>query len=148
MPINNSQKALIHVAKTKMGLSDDEYRDILKSFGVASSRELTCGKFERVMDHFEKLGFESPKRADRKAKARVKPVSSKELLTKKVKALAHDLGLTRSYIDAMSRHMFDVSSWSWLDAHQLGKLVAALCYHQKRKSAKSAQANPDQAAMI
>lgn len=38
-------------------MTEDEYRAMLSGFGVESSRLLTQGKFERVMRHFEKIGF-------------------------------------------------------------------------------------------
>jgi hypothetical protein len=51
--------ALIHVAKTKTGLTDDEYRTLL--FGVAgitSAAELEReDQFEDIMEAFHKLGF-------------------------------------------------------------------------------------------
>ncbi len=62
MPINNKQKALLHVAKAQLGLSDDEYRDILKNHGGAESSvyldDLGC---ERVMKFFREIGFQKKK---------------------------------------------------------------------------------------
>src|SRR4030043_325922 len=57
--INNKQKALLHVAKADRGLSDDEYRDILRTYGGAeSSKYLDDIGCERVMKFFtEQLGF-------------------------------------------------------------------------------------------
>jgi phage gp16-like protein len=50
---------LIHVAKTKLGLDDDVYRDILKSTtGKTSSKLLTPTQLEAVLDRLKQLGFE------------------------------------------------------------------------------------------
>ncbi len=50
---------LIHVAKTKLGLDDDIYRDILKSTtGKDSSKLLTPAQLDAVLDRLKQLGFE------------------------------------------------------------------------------------------
>ena len=49
---------LIHVAKTKLGLDDDVYRDILESTtGKTSSKLLTPAQLEAVLDRLKQLGF-------------------------------------------------------------------------------------------
>lgn len=57
---------LIHVAKTKLGLDDDVYRDILKSTtGKDSSKLLTPAQLEAVLDRLKQLGFSvKPKNKD------------------------------------------------------------------------------------
>lgn len=60
MPLARSQLSLIHVAKAKLALTDDDYRAILKRFGrVESSADLDHAGFERVMEAFSRLGFRS-----------------------------------------------------------------------------------------
>ena len=49
---------LIHVAKTKLALDDDVYRDILESTtGKTSSKLLTPAQLEAVLDRLKQLGF-------------------------------------------------------------------------------------------
>jgi hypothetical protein len=66
--IGKQQLALIHVAKNQLGLSDDEYRDLLRSVcGVESSKNLNATQFEKLMSRYKELGFvlvlkEHPKR--------------------------------------------------------------------------------------
>ncbi|WP_043969698.1 MULTISPECIES: gp16 family protein [unclassified Acinetobacter] len=49
---------LIHVAKTKLGLDDDVYRDILSSTtGKTSSKELNLAQLDAVLDRLKQLGF-------------------------------------------------------------------------------------------
>ncbi|MCH7357311.1 regulatory protein GemA [Acinetobacter sp. NIPH 1958] len=57
---------LIHVAKTKLGLDDDVYRDILKSTtGKDSSKELNLAQLDAVLDRLKQLGFSvEPKNKD------------------------------------------------------------------------------------
>lgn len=64
---------LIHVAKTKLGLDDDVYRDILQSTtGKTSSKLLTPAQLEAVLDRLKQLGFE----VESKDKAGVKNLAS------------------------------------------------------------------------
>jgi len=58
MPISRNQKALLHVAKAKLRLSDELYRSALVQIaGVTSSTELEREGFEAVMGFFEYCGF-------------------------------------------------------------------------------------------
>jgi len=56
--INNSQKALLHLAVGQLGMDDDEKRDMLRDVaGVDSSKDLTLQKFRDVMSELERRGF-------------------------------------------------------------------------------------------
>lgn len=58
--ITKAQISLIHVAKARLGLSDDDYRAALVNHGgAASSRELTAAGFNALMRHFAACGFQS-----------------------------------------------------------------------------------------
>lgn len=55
---------LVQVAKRKLALSDEAYRDILKRCaGVDSAKQLDDAGFGKVMDEFRRLGFVSDARA-------------------------------------------------------------------------------------
>lgn len=125
--ITNRQKALIHVAKSRTGMTEDEYRAMLSGFGVTSSTQLSQEKFKQVKAHFIKMGFKPLPQAPA-----TKPASSRELLRGKVRAILTDLHLTDSYADAIAKSRFNVSAWTWLKADELLKLVAMLTYHQRR----------------
>jgi phage gp16-like protein len=127
--ISKKQIGLIHVAKQRTGMSEDEYRGLLSSFGVASSTDLSGKDFEAAMRHFAKLGFR-PLKPFRKA------ASGKQRLMAKVSAIRSELSLPEAYVDAMAARMFKVDSYRWLSADQLHKLVAALTYHQRKQAAR------------
>lgn len=58
MKIGAKQKALIHVAKTQLGLNDDRYRDLLRSTcGVESSKELDYFQYDKLIKRLRELGF-------------------------------------------------------------------------------------------
>ncbi len=60
MALGRKQISLIHVAKGRLGLTEDDYRAILWQVGgVESSADLDAFGFEAVMEHFERLGFQS-----------------------------------------------------------------------------------------
>ena len=124
--LNKKQKAVIHVAKDKIGMDEEEYRALLSSFGVETSSHLDDRSFQTLMKHFEKLGFKS------KFAEKAKPPESKTRLLAKIYAVRTAMNLTESYIDAIARRMYRTDSYKWLDASQLHKLVAALTYHQHK----------------
>lgn len=145
MIISNKQKALIHVARRTLGMTDDEYRDFLSGFGVASCTQLDRVKFERVLKGFERLGFKRGAGTDKPLKeggaAKPRPyipaAKSKDKLLVKIAAIRAELNLPRGYVDAISRNMFGVDVYTWCDADQLYRIVAALSYHQKRQRGKA-----------
>jgi phage gp16-like protein len=56
--ISNAQKTLLHVAKAKLGLDDETYRDLLSAeAGVTSSKDLDNAGLNRVLNRLKKLGF-------------------------------------------------------------------------------------------
>ncbi|MBF0392299.1 MAG: regulatory protein GemA [Alphaproteobacteria bacterium] len=60
MPVDRKQLSLIHVAKTRLGMEDADYRALLKRMGgVDSAKNLDLAGFQRMMDAFSRLGFHS-----------------------------------------------------------------------------------------
>lgn len=128
--IGNKEKALIHVAKSRLGMSDEDYRAMLASVGVRSSSELNHLQLDEVMKRFEAGGFKprTPKAARRRRAA-----DPKAPLLRKIGAILADTGLTWEYADGIARKMFEVQSVSWCNTEQLWKVTAALSIYQKRK---------------
>src|SRR5689334_20164514 len=58
--IGPKQIGLVHVAKSRLRLDEDAYRDVLRrAAGVSSARELNGEGFDLVMIEFRRLGFVS-----------------------------------------------------------------------------------------
>jgi hypothetical protein len=58
MTLSRQQKAILHVAKAKLGWDDDTYRlALVRIAGVTSSTELDQAGFEAMMGWCEHLGF-------------------------------------------------------------------------------------------
>ncbi len=53
MTVNHKKLAVIHIVKRELGLSDEEYRDILqRETGVRSAKDLDEKGFRRLMRYF------------------------------------------------------------------------------------------------
>ncbi len=51
--MDRKKLAVIHIVKKELGLSDDEYRDILEQYtGVRSAKDLDDKGFRKLMHHF------------------------------------------------------------------------------------------------
>lgn len=149
--INNRQKALIHVAKAQLGLDDASYREILGSFGVNSSTELTERQFETMMKHLEKIGFHKktspsggrkrrPETAAQKSKnfrkpglVEPEPLEERDRYLAAIERLLQEKNLPWNYAHKIGENMFGAAKLAWLDPEQLHKVMVALIYHKKRQ---------------
>lgn len=58
MAMSKAQTTILHVAKSKLGIDDDTYRQVLvRIAGVTSSKDLDNSGFLAVMGFFEYSGF-------------------------------------------------------------------------------------------
>lgn len=134
--ISNKKKAVIHIAKAQVGMSKEEYEDLLGSVGVESSKDLTGKTFAVVMGHFEQLGFKT-KSKTRQRKTKNLPLGKRESMSK-IEAIILDMGLSWGYVDAIAKSRFDVDRAQWLEAEELRKLLQMMIIHQKRQRRKKA----------
>lgn len=56
--ITKKQVTLLQTAKTKLGLSEEDYRSLLYKYGVDSTKELKQPAFKHLLKTFQRLGFE------------------------------------------------------------------------------------------
>ena len=135
--LGRGQIALIHVAKSRIGMSEEAYRDMLGSFGVESSKDLLQSQFWAVMDRFEAGGFVGSKapRVHKSAKASGmhKPVAADRVeMVAKIGAILTDLKLPWSYADGVAKQMFRVDLLRFCDVAQTQKVMQALIKRQRR----------------
>jgi len=129
--INNRQKALVHVAKAQLGLSDEDYREILAGYGVASSRELTERQFNELMKFLGRLGFQRrPPAARRRGQEVYGDERSRYLAA--IERLLVEKNLPWNYAHAIGENMFGVRRLEWLEPERLQKVMVALIYHKRR----------------
>lgn len=127
--IRKRELAMIHVAKSQLGLDDDTYRAMLWTVArVKSAADLDWAGRKKVLDHLKAGGF--------KIKSRPAPAANKAGLVSAVRASLIACGnKPDAYADGMARHMFKVERFEWCDPAQLRKIIAALGYQQKRAEA-------------
>jgi len=128
--ISNKKKAVIHVAKAQVGMTDDEYRDLLASVGAASSKDLTTQSFVALMTRFEKMGFKTTSARRRKPKGLPR---GKAATMQKIEAIILDIGLSWAYVDGIARKRFGVDAVQWLEYEDLRKVLQMMVIHQKRR---------------
>lgn len=103
MPISNAQKAILHVAKSRLHLDRDQYEAVLQAAaGVHSSSELDNSGFDRVMSRFEELGFEN--RSTTKKRRTPRPASP---ITPQQQMLIRDLYLQLGWNDVARQAGFN-----------------------------------------
>ena len=130
MQINIAQIKLIHTAKNSLKLTDENYREILSSFGVSSSKDLTQEDAKKVIKIFEKLGFKplvnEPKHA--KLNDREDMASPKQL--RKIEAMWKNSGRVKEKTDEALRKFIKriagVDHISWLTNDKVRKVIKAI----------------------
>ena len=130
----------IHTLKSRLQLSDDDYRALLRQLtGQASSKDCTPAQQQLVRDHLQRLaeaaGVASPQRRAG-FEARYQAASPRE---RKVWAIWLDMarrGLVHNKsaqaLDAFVQRQTGVLALRWCSAAQLDAVIEALKLWQKR----------------
>ncbi len=65
MSLDRAMLAKIHIARKELGLSDDEYRDLLRMrFDAESAKDLTAAQSAELVAHFRGKGWKPKKGAE------------------------------------------------------------------------------------
>lgn len=127
MSLSRKKKAILHVAKGKLGLSDQEYRQCLIHVAdVTSSNDLDRAGFEAVMGLFEYLGFKplDARGPDYGARSGMASFAQIELI--RVLWLEYTQDAGEAALNKWLLHSFRVSSLRFLKKEQAQKAIAAL----------------------
>ena len=119
--------SVVHIAKAELGLDDDTYRAVLRTFGTDSSADLDDAGLMDLIRHFERCGYKS--RA-RKPAALTGP---KRRLLSKIYALLTSGKKSWDYADGIAKRMFKTEKTEWLDGDQLRGIIAALIRQGRRE---------------
>lgn len=134
MPLSREQIALIHVAKDRVGMDEDDYRAVLRRVGgVESSRQLDAAGFTAVMKVFERCGFQSD--AARKAfgnRTGMASAGQVQLIRKLWQEFAGAEAADKSLGVWLDRK-FKVSSIRFVTAAAAPKVIAALTAMAERR---------------
>lgn len=129
--------AAIHVAKAQLGLDDETYRAILWSVArVHSAADLDHAGRHAVLDHLRARGFGRPQRTPLHGRPHNINSEDRGPLLRKIQALLADAARPWAYAHGMARRMFRVEDCAFCNPDQLGRIVAALCYDQKRRASR------------
>jgi len=130
--------AKVHIAKKDLGLDDAAYRAILARFGVESSSRLDMKGLEKLLAHFEQLGWVS---TPNQAKPRINdehiaiPDTSPHARQKRYAlALAKALGWSLVGLQKRIKQQFHVENILWLnDQAALQTLIKDMINRCRRK---------------
>jgi phage gp16-like protein len=135
MNIESRRKGLlakIHIAKSQLGLNDDEYRDFLESLtNLRSCADMSISQMEAVIQSMFRLGFK-PKSVN---PAHSPPTSHKAdpSQTDKIRAMWIDLGKrgivrtpTEPALRKFIKRITKVDSIEWLSIDESSAVIAAL----------------------
>jgi phage gp16-like protein len=129
--MSSKGRQLIQIARRQLDMDDDAYRAMLgRVAGVTSSTKLSPRQVGLVLAELERLGWQPVRKPVGRAAPQV--ASDRQALVCKIEAFLAEAGRPWAYADAMALRMFKVERVEWLDAGQLGRLVAALAYDAKR----------------
>ncbi|MDN3524332.1 regulatory protein GemA [Halomonas sabkhae] len=131
--ISRGKLAQIHIAKSQLGLSDEDYRAILaRTAGVSSAKQLTNRNVGAVLHEFQRLGWQ-PKPAKKAGRKAPRPPKGRARIMAKIEAMLAHAERSWAYADGMAKHMFHVERVDWLDDDQLQRLMQAMIIDAKRQ---------------
>lgn len=138
MPLSRKQKALLHVAKSNLGLTEDMYRAALVEIGgVSSLTELDIAGFEAMMGFFEYLGF-TPLRAKGQnygAREGMASFAQIELIRTLWREYTHKAYCGEAELNKWLFRSFRISSLRFLTKAQAPKTITALKAMKARDAA-------------
>lgn len=135
MAMTNKQLAVLHVAKSKLGLSDNQYRAALVDIaGVTSSKELDKAGFEALLGFFEYLGF-APLKV-RGADYGDRPGMASFAQIELIRALwaEHTKATDEGALNKWMQRFFHTSSLRFLTSEKAGHVITALKQMKRRAS--------------
>jgi len=145
MSLSRDKLSLIHVAKHQLGMTDEDYRALLRrAGGVSSSPGLDDAGFTAVMADFERLGFRSTKgraqKQQREGMASAAQIGRIRSLWKSYTGKDDE----RALCHWLEVH-FHVSHPRFLEAYKAGKAIAVLLRMQDYQRRKHSEAEQEHA---
>lgn len=121
-----SDLAKIHIGWKQLGMSEDEYRDLLQSlFGKRSAADLDAAGRKLLLERFKTLGFK-PK-GQRAAQAHKPLAQDKASIERKIAWQLGQLDKPWPYAYGVARRIFpEIEKIEFLTAAQLGEVSSAL----------------------
>jgi phage gp16-like protein len=141
-----SDLAAIHINKTKLGIDEDTYRDMLQSLtGKRSAKDMTPQERWKVLREQKRLLGEElvPLAPEAKRKhsypGRPAVIPALEPQIGKIEALLCELKKPWTYVNTIAERQAKVSLVQWSDPEYLRGIITALVKQVKRMEIKAAQ---------
>lgn len=113
--------AKVHILKKDLGMTDDQYRDMLEDLTrKRSAGDLTSAQLARIIDHMSSL-LNGPKQ---QRPFERNPGESPQMM--KIKALLLAGKRPLAYGDALADRLYGVKRLEWVKPHQLGGIIGTL----------------------
>lgn len=124
--------AKVHVAKAQIGMTDDEYRNVLRDrFDADSSVDLTIGQLHTLLDIFRAHGFQDV--PGTKAKVKPKADLASDAQSKMIRGLwleLRDAGVLRDPSEqglaAFIRRQTGIERLEWLSTAKASQVIESL----------------------
>jgi phage gp16-like protein len=122
----NADLAKIHIGWKRLGMSEDEYRDLLQAmFGKRSAADLDAAGRKLLLERLRILGF-AP-RGQRPGQAHKPLAQDKASIERKIAWQLGQLGKPWGYAYGVARRIFpEIEKFEFLTAGQLGKVSGVL----------------------
>lgn len=132
MGLTKKQKTILHVAKSKLGLDEETYRDALQAYGgVRSSIDLDYEGFLQVMGHFERSGFKDRRQTTDDGR-RTRPGMATDAQIRKIKAMwlaldnYYEKGVEWKALRGFLKKRFRVEHENFLTFRKAASVIEAL----------------------
>jgi phage gp16-like protein len=129
MTLSKPQITILHVAKSKLALDDDTYRQVLvRVAGVTSSKDLDNDGFQAVMGYFDYAGFRPTGRAAPRYGNRpgMASFAQLELIREVWRELHHEAEVNEEALAGWLLKYHKVHSLRFLTAEAARKVITAL----------------------
>ena len=134
MSIRNKQLALIHIGKQKLGIADEDYRDMLEQVtGVRSAAKLDDKGLDAVIEHLKSLGFEVTRKQKPIPKDNRPHNFKQQPQLHKIGRLLAEQNLSWNYANGIVQQMFGIDDLTFCKPRQLSAVIAALDKHRQRQ---------------
>lgn len=121
MSLNPHMIKLLHVARSKVGMSDETYRAMLEGFGAKSSKDrcLQPAHYFEMMRKFAQLGFvPAPKPAT--------PAGGSRGQIREIERLCRQHQVDEKRFKGILKYVTGRDALKWCDRKDLSKLIQAL----------------------
>ncbi|NUM72256.1 MAG: regulatory protein GemA [Ignavibacteriaceae bacterium] len=122
--ISPKQITLIHTAKSRLGISEDNYRSLLASHNAQSSKDLTADQATAVIATLAKMGFKTAQHT-RTGQARISG-RQMHLVAKMWNEHPAVYAKTEEALNSFCKRITGVDKVAWLTAKQCSKLIKAI----------------------